>query len=94
MTAPYETHRAQFKAILLAWGCRKTMRNRPPTFWAGRICTASLLPRCRRRSTMSRSRWPAPIREAQTKKFRIEDLPKHDLGPWPEGTEPASRGHL
>ena len=27
---------------------------------------------------------PAPVREAQTKKFRIEDLPKHDLGPWPE----------
>ena len=28
---------------------------------------------------------PAPVRKAQTKKFRIEDLPKHDLGPWPEG---------
>jgi hypothetical protein len=28
---------------------------------------------------------PVPVREAQTKKFRIEDLPKHDLGPWPKG---------
>jgi hypothetical protein len=28
---------------------------------------------------------PVPVREAQTKKFRIKDLPKHDLGPWPEG---------
>ena len=27
---------------------------------------------------------PAPVREAQTKKFRIEDLPEHDLGPWPD----------
>jgi hypothetical protein len=28
---------------------------------------------------------PAPVRGAQTRKFKIEDLPKHDLGPWPEG---------
>jgi hypothetical protein len=27
----------------------------------------------------------ALIREAPTRKFRIEDLPKDDLGPWPEG---------
>jgi hypothetical protein len=26
----------------------------------------------------------APARETPTKQFRIEDLPKHDLGPWPE----------
>ena len=28
---------------------------------------------------------PSPARETPAKKFRIEDLPKHDLGPWPEG---------
>jgi hypothetical protein len=28
---------------------------------------------------------PSPTRATPTKKFRIEDLPKHDLGPWPEG---------
>jgi hypothetical protein len=27
----------------------------------------------------------SPARETPPKKFRIEDLPKHDLGPWPEG---------
>ena len=27
---------------------------------------------------------PSPERETPTKKFRIEDLPKHDVGPWPE----------
>ena len=28
---------------------------------------------------------PSPPRKPPTKRFRIEDLPKHDLGPWPEG---------
>jgi hypothetical protein len=28
---------------------------------------------------------PSPLRKPPTKRFRIEDLPKHDLGPWPEG---------
>lgn len=28
---------------------------------------------------------PSPVRQKPTKKFRVEDLPKHDLGPWPEG---------
>ena len=27
----------------------------------------------------------SPARETPPQKFRIEDLPKHDLGPWPEG---------
>ena len=27
----------------------------------------------------------SPARETPPKRFRIEDLPKHDLGPWPEG---------
>jgi hypothetical protein len=26
-----------------------------------------------------------PPRQMPTKKFSVEDLPKHDLGPWPEG---------
>ena len=33
--------------------------------------------------TISLGRLPAP--QLPTKKFNIEDLPKHDLGPWPEG---------
>jgi hypothetical protein len=28
---------------------------------------------------------PSPTLATPAKKFRIEDLPKHDLGPWPEG---------
>jgi hypothetical protein len=28
---------------------------------------------------------PAPTRQLPTGKFNIDDLPKHDLGPWPEG---------
>ena len=27
---------------------------------------------------------PSLERETPAKKFRIEDLPKHDVGPWPE----------
>ena len=42
MAAPYETHRAQLEAILLAWGMPEDMtRKRRPTFCPGRICTAS-----------------------------------------------------
>ena len=28
---------------------------------------------------------PSPPRKPTTKRFRVEDLPKHDLGPWPDG---------
>jgi len=28
---------------------------------------------------------PSPARETPATKFSIEDLPKHDLGPWPKG---------
>jgi hypothetical protein len=28
---------------------------------------------------------PAQAQQMPTKKFNVEDLPKHDLGPWPEG---------
>jgi len=28
---------------------------------------------------------PLPERQLPTKPFRVEDLPVHDLGPWPEG---------
>lgn len=28
---------------------------------------------------------PVPQRQLPTRKFNVDDLPKHDLGPWPEG---------
>ena len=28
---------------------------------------------------------PSAARQQPTKKFSVEDLPRHDLGPWPEG---------
>ena len=41
MPAPYDTHRAQIKAILLAWGMPEDeRRDRPPTSWPGPTCTA------------------------------------------------------
>ena len=37
---------------------------------------------------------PSAVRQMPTKKFNVEDLPRHDLGPWPEGLSLRREGHL